>query len=88
MEFNKKRLARSELIGLDVKIIESENRFNRGIKGKIIDETKNIFIVKTEKRKKKIIKNQCVFEFKLKEKNIQLNGKSLTIRPEERIKQR
>jgi len=88
MNFNKKRLARSELIGLDVKIIESENRFNRGIKGKIIDETKNIFIVKTEKRKKKIIKNQCVFEFKLKEKNIQLNGKSLTIRPEERIKQR
>jgi len=88
MNFNKKRLARSELIGLDVKIIESENRFNRGIKGKIIDETKNIFIVKTEKRKKKIIKNQCVFEFKLKEKNIQLNVKSLTIRPEERIKQR
>lgn len=88
MKFNKKRLARSELIGLDVKIIESENRFNRGIKGKIIDETKNMFIVKTEKRKKKIIKNQCVFEFKLKEKNIQINGKSLVIRPEERIKQR
>ena len=88
MEFNKKRLAISELIGLDVKIIESENRLNMGIKGKIIDETKNIFIVKTEKRKKKIIKNQCVFEFKLKEKNIQLNGKSLTIRPEERNKQR
>lgn len=88
MKFNKKKLARSELIGLDVKIIESENRFNRGIKGKIIDETKNMFIVETEKRKKKIIKNQCVFEFKLKEKNIQINGKSLTIRPEERIKQR
>jgi len=88
MKFNKKKLAKSELIGLDVKIIESENRFNRGIKGKIIDETKNMFIVETEKRKKKIIKNQCVFEFKLKEKNIQINGKSLTIRPEERIKQR
>jgi len=88
MEFNKKRLAISELIGLDVKIIESENRLNMGIKGKIIDETKNMFIVKTEKRNKKIIKNQCVFEFKLKEKNIQLNGKSLIIRPEERIKQR
>jgi len=88
MKFNKERLARSELIGLNVKIIESENHFNRGIKGKIIDETKNMFIVKTEKRNKKIIKNQCVFEFKLKEKNIQLNGKSLIIRPEERIKQR
>ena len=88
MNFNKKRLARSELIGLDVEVIESENHFNRGLKGKIIDETKNIFIVKTEKGKKSIIKDQCVFEFKFKEKNIKINGKSLTTRPEERIKQR
>ena len=88
MNFNKKKLARSELIGLDVKVIESENRFNRGLKGKIIDETKNMFIVKTEKGRKSIIKNQCVFEFDIKGKKMQINGKSLTIRPEERIKQR
>ncbi len=88
MNFNKKGLARSELIGLDTEVIESENRFNRGLKGKIIDETKNMFIVKTEEGRKSIIKDQCVFEFKLKEKNIQINGKSLTTRPEERIKQR
>ncbi len=86
MEFNKKRLARSELIGLDVKIVESENSFNKGIKGKIIDETKNMFEIKTKETRKKIIKNQCVFEFK--EQNMQINGKSLSTRPEERIKQR
>lgn len=86
MKLNKKRLARSELIGLDVKVIESENHFNKGIKGKIIDETKNMFIIKTKETRKKIIKDQCVFEFK--EKNIQINGKSLSTRPEERIKQR
>ena len=88
MNFNKKRLARSELIGLDVKVIESENRFNRGLKGKIIDETKNMFIIKTKETRKKIIKDQCVFEFDIKGKKMQINGKSLTIRPEERIKQR
>ncbi len=88
MNFNKKRLARSELIGLDVEVIESENRFNKGVKGKVIDETKNMFIVETEKGRKSIIKDQCVFEFKLKGKNIKINGKSLTTRPEERIKQR
>jgi len=86
MELNKKRLARSELIGLDVKIIKSENRFNKGIKGRIIDETKNMFVIKTKETRKKIIKNQCVFEFE--EKNIKINGKSLSTRPEERIKQR
>ncbi len=86
MEFNKKKLAKSELIGLDVKIIKSENRFNKGIKGRIIDETKNMFVIKTKETRKKIIKNQCVFEFE--EKNIKINGKSLSTRPEERIKQR
>ena len=88
MEFNKKRLARSELIGLDVKIIESENSFNKGIKGKIIDETKNMFMIKTKETRKKIIKDQCVFEFDIKGKKMQINGKSLSTRPEERIKQR
>ena len=86
MEFNKKRLARSELIGLDVKIVESENQFNRGIKGKIIDETKNMFEIKTKEARKKIIKSQCVFDFR--EQKMQINGKSLSSRPEKRIKQR
>ncbi len=88
MEFNKKRLARSELIGLDIEVTESENSFNRGLKGKIIDETKNMFEIETKGTRKKIIKDQCVFEFKLNGKNIQINGKSLTTRPEERTKQR
>ena len=88
MNFNNKRLARSELIGLDVKIIESENCFNNGFKGRIINETKNMFEIETKETRKKIIKDQCVFEFIIKEEKIQINGKSLTKRPEERIKQR
>ena len=88
MKFNKKELGRSELIGLNMKIIESENKFNKGIKGKIIDETKNMFEIKTKETRKKIIKDQCVFEFIIKGEKIQIDGKSLTKRPEERIKQR
>lgn len=88
MEFNNKRLARSELIGLDIEVIESENRFNKGIKGRIINETKNMIEIETKETRKKIIKDQCVFEFMLKGKKIQINGKLLAKRPEERIKQR
>jgi len=88
MKFNKKGLVRSELIGLNIKIIESENKFNKDVKGKIIDETKNMFEIKTKATRKKIIKDQCIFEFTLKGEKIQINGKSLTKRPEERIKQR
>ena len=88
MEFNNKMLARSELIGLNIKVIESENHFNKGIKGRIIDETKNMIEIETKETRKKIIKDQCVFEFIIKGKKIQINGKLLAKRPEERIKQR
>ncbi len=88
MKFNNKMLARSELIGLNIKVIESENHFNKGIKGRIIDETKNMIEIETKETRKKIIKDQCVFEFIIKGKKIQINGKLLAKRPEERIKQR
>ena len=64
----------SEFIGKDVEITESENKSNIGLKGKIIDETKNIII----------IKNQNKINFV--NENITINGKEIIGRPEERIK--
>lgn len=39
---------RQELIGAEIKVIGSENRFNIGICGKVIDETKNMLIIRTK----------------------------------------
>ncbi len=88
MEINKKKLAKSELIGLNVKVFRSDNPSNEGINGKIIDETKSMVVIETEKKQKKLIKDQCVFEFMLKNEKITIQGKSINKRPEERIKQR
>ena len=88
MEINKKKLAKSELIGLNVKVIRSDNPSNEGINGRIIDETKSMIIIETEKKQKKLIKDQCVFEFMLNNEKITIQGKSISKRPEERIKQR
>ncbi|HLD89171.1 MAG TPA: ribonuclease P protein subunit [Candidatus Nanoarchaeia archaeon] len=83
---------RLEFIGKDVKIIESENRKNIGIHGKVIDETKNTFMIKTnddknsKKRLLRIIKNQNTFEFAIEGKKMMINGNEILKRPEERIK--
>ncbi len=81
-----KNLLRSELIGLEVEIKDSKNRCNIGIKGRIIDETKNMLTIETKKGEKKLLKNQNRFVFKINKKRIAVDGKLLHGRPEERIK--
>lgn len=46
------------MIGSNIEIAESKNKSLIGIKGKIIDETKNIIVIETKKGVKKIIKSQ------------------------------
>jgi ribonuclease P protein subunit POP4 len=72
----KAELLKGELIGLSTKVLGTN------IEGKIIDETKNMFIVEHEGKEKKIIKNSNEFEFD----GIKIDGKLLIGRPEERIK--
>jgi len=58
MSINKKNIARHELIGLEVEIASSNKKIN-GMKGKIIDETKNTITIKPNKM---ILKNQATFK--------------------------
>lgn len=83
-----KRLIKGELIGLGVKVISSKNQANDGLQGKVVDETKNTFVLKTVKGKKRLIKQNCVFEFEVGRKRVRIEGKILAKRPEERIKLR
>jgi len=45
-------------IGSNIEIKESKNKSLIGLKGKVIDETKNMFTIETQKGIKKIIKTQ------------------------------
>lgn len=83
-----KRLIKGELIGLSVKVISSKNPANKGLQGKVVDETKNTLLIKTVKGKKRIIKQNCVFEFGLGRERVRVEGKILAKRPEDRIKLR
>lgn len=81
-----KDLLKKELIGLNVKIIESKNKSNIGIKGKIVDETRNSLVIKTDNGNKKVLKENVVLEFT--NEGLMVDGKMLIGRPEERIKKK
>lgn len=79
-------IARSELIGLDVEIVDAENKSLIGLKGRIVDETKNTLTLETRKETKKIVKSQVMLKMKMNDKTFQIDGKILVGRPEDRLK--
>ena len=53
------KLPEIELIGSIIEVLNSKNKYLIGIKGKVIDETRNIIIIRDEKNQvKKLIRNQ------------------------------
>ncbi len=82
-----KNLIRHELIGLKVEVVDSTNKFHIGIKGLVVDETKNLLIIETEKGIKKIQKKGTTFVFEIPNgKKVKVNGTIIAKRPEDRIK--
>ena len=71
------------LIGKSIEITKSKNKSLVGIKGKVIDETKNMIILDNQK---KLIKSQSTFKIKIKNNTYEIDGKVLQTRPEDRIK--
>ncbi len=83
-------LVRHELVGLEVVITKSSDPFLKGLKGRVIDETKNTITTEIDKKVRKIIKDSCTFRFTIPESGdtVEIDGKELAGRPEERIKKR
>ena len=86
MKLNPKDIIRYELIGLNTEIIDSKNKSDIGIKGKIIDETKNTLIIETNGKRKKVFKNNILLNLKINKQTIKIKGKLLFGKPKERIK--
>jgi len=78
-------IALHELIGLDTEITQSSNVQFIGLKGKIVDETKSMFALRTENGIKKFPKKNTTWRFSFGNNEITLNGNMITKRPYERI---
>ena len=82
-------LVKHELIGLEVLVEKSTNQSQESLSGKILDETRQAFLIMTENGEKQVIKDQCGFVFTLPSgKKVRVDGKILVARPEDRIKKK
>ncbi|MDI6916306.1 MAG: ribonuclease P protein subunit [Thermoplasmatales archaeon] len=83
---SRKTLVQETLIGLEVEVTEARCKEYIGLKGRIIDETRNTFLLEND-RIRRIPKKDVKFAIITSEgKRIEVNGSALMHRPEDRIK--
>ena len=70
------------LLGKQVEVIQSSNRYEVGIKGLVVEDTKNTIKIRTEKGVKTLIKNSIILMINDKK----IDGNLLIGKEEERIK--
>ncbi len=75
-----------EIIGLEAKIVESSNSQIIGLNGTVVYETKSMFTINTKEGFKKIPKNWNKWKFTLNDNFVEIDGKSLAKRPEDRLR--
>ncbi|MEM5853054.1 MAG: ribonuclease P protein component 1 [Candidatus Aenigmatarchaeota archaeon] len=89
MPITPKNLVRHELIGLEVEIVKSTDPTHQGLKGLVVDETYNTVKIEVKNKEKVIPKENSVFVFTLPSGvKVEVDGKLLKGRPEDRIKKR
>ncbi len=86
MGITAKNITQHEIIGLETEISKAANKSLQGIKGKITDETQNTITVRSGNKKKVLLKDQIALTFRIDNQTIEVDGKSLMGRPEERVK--
>ncbi|MDI6856011.1 MAG: ribonuclease P protein subunit [Candidatus Thermoplasmatota archaeon] len=81
-------LAIAELIGVSIEIIQAAHESYIGIKGNVVDETKNTFLIEKEPEMKliRVPKKNIKFKFTEEGKSIEVDGNLLLHHPEDRLK--
>ncbi|NCN39395.1 MAG: ribonuclease P [Candidatus Aenigmarchaeota archaeon CG_4_10_14_0_8_um_filter_37_24] len=89
MSITPENLVRHELIGLRVEIKKSTNSSQVGLKGVVIDESYKTLKIEVKFGEKTIPKENVIFIFTIPNgTKVQVNGKVLLGRPEDRVKKK
>lgn len=73
-----------EFIGCELAVVDSNNKSQVGLTGKVVDETKKTFTIIHKNKETQITKQGCTFTINGKT----ISGNDVAQRPEERIKKR
>jgi len=74
-----------EFIGLHAEIIQSTNPQVIGLNGMVLDETKSMFRINTDKGIKSIAKSSNQWKFSIENKDLVVEGSKISKRPFDRI---
>jgi ribonuclease P protein subunit POP4 len=86
---NPSNLVRHELIGLEVRVVESTNPSQVGLSGRVVDESRNILAIETRAGVRNLPKEDCTFSFLLPSgERVRVEGRLLVARPEDRVKKK
>ncbi len=77
---------RREFIGLEAEVLESTCAQYLGIRGRVVDESRNTLTIEQDGKDKKVPKDCCKFRFVEGPKTHIVSGKDIKFRPEDRIK--
>lgn len=89
MPITPQNLVRHELIGLKVSVSESSDPTQRGLSGTVVDESYGMLTIDSAGKEKRVVKSECTFVFTLPDKKkIEVDGKVIVSRPEDRIKKK
>ena len=78
-----RNIGKHELIGLEAEIVESKDPSLIGLKGVVVDETKNMMVIDVGGEEKRIIKKVVKLRFG---DYGTIDGSRIAYRPEDRIK--
>jgi ribonuclease P protein subunit POP4 len=82
-------IVQHEFIGLEAKVVKSSNPTVVGISGRVVDETRNTFIILHDDNRKVVAKDKSVFDFVMPDRTVvEIDGKVLIGRSEDRIRRR
>lgn len=81
-----KTIVQRSWIGLETEIVAAKNPALVGLRGIVVDETRNTVIIATQKGEKRVLKNQATFCVRYQGKTLRVDGTRLVGKIEDRIK--
>ncbi|NHV96307.1 MAG: ribonuclease P protein subunit [Thaumarchaeota archaeon] len=86
MKIKPSNILAHELIGLDVKVVDSRDSTLNNVEGMVVYETKKTLQIYSAGRIKTLPKDVCRFAFQLPQGVVEVEGAKLVARPEDRVK--
>ncbi len=83
--YNNRTIVLHELIGLEAEVENSSDSSQIGMRGRVIDETKNTLLIETPNGTRKVIKRTSRFRFWHGAVSFVVDGKEINFRSYERL---